>query len=128
MKMANRQLDRARPVNEFVGIVVNATALVALAILVYKAVWELTPPANDMLYQLLRYAASAATIVFSAAAVWGLFAPVLGMLREIRTVPGLKGLGLTAVLLLGIVLLNAQWMYAVAFTFLSLAGSFFGKG
>lgn len=125
--MAMRQLDRARPINEFVGILVNATTLVGLAMFIYKAVWLLPFPPDDGILQLFRYAVSLAAIVFSLVAGIGLYAPLIGMMGEARTHGGLKGLGLEMAVIVGASLLNALWFIAVGFTVISLASAIFSQ-
>ena len=125
--IALRHLDKAKPVNELVGIAVNATAWIGLAAFLAKAVWVMPQTSDSPIDSWFRYAVTAAAIGSSLLAACGLFGPLLGILRDLQRSSGMRNLVLSSICILAISFGSVLWLLGIGFTFIGLANSIFGR-
>lgn len=124
-EVAERHLAKERPINEMIGVAVNATAWVALSVFLMAAVWHVPELNNNFVSRLFRFSVTVVAGASSLLAAYGLFMPIYRITAELRHRPGLPWGLLHAACLWILNICVLVWMIAVAFTFIGLARSIY---
>jgi hypothetical protein len=129
LQTAEQHLARQRPINELIGVAVNATAWVGLSVFLIVTIWHDNAPhdpnRDGFVFQLFQYAVTVVAAGTSGLAAYGLFMPVYRIAKSLQRLPGLAGV---FVAWLGLWLVNISilvWLLAVAFTFIGLASTLY---
>ena len=123
--VAERHLAKQRPINELIGVAVNATAWVGLSVFLIMAVWHIPKPNEGSVFQIFKYATTAVAAGSSVLAAYGLFMPIYRIGDELRRRRGVSGFFFAWLSSWVVSVAFIVWIIAVAFTFIGLAKSLY---
>ena len=123
--VAERHLAKQRPINELIGIAVNATAWVGLSIFLVTAVWHVPNHQEDFVFRLMKYGVTVVAGGTSLLAACGLFLPIYRISNELRRRRGVSGFFFAWLGSWVVSVSFILWLMAVGFTFIGLAKSLY---